>query len=183
LQIPIEKRFKEEGSNRHRYITVQFLNNPDKYLEYIEKPPPQLICREDDILFTRTGNTGQVITGIEGVYHNNFFKVAYDETKVRGDYLVQFLNWQPIQELIIERAGTTTIPDLNHGDFYSLPLFLPDLNEQDLISGILDGHIVSLKTDTSTLRKLYSLKTALMQDLLTGKKRVLPLLESEGLES
>ena len=31
--------------------------------------------------------------------------------------------------------------------------------------------------------KLCVLKTALMQDLLTGKKRVLSLLETEGLES
>ena len=31
--------------------------------------------------------------------------------------------------------------------------------------------------------KLRSLKTALMQDLLTGKKRVLSLLEAEGLVS
>ena len=179
LQIPIEKRFKEEGPNRHKYITVQYLNNPDKYLEYIEKPPFQLVCSEGDILFTRTGNTGQIITGVEGVYHNNFFKVAYDKTKVYGDYLVQFLNWQPIQELIRELAGTTTIPDLNHGDFYSLPLFLPQIDEQKLISELLRTQNADLSTESRKLAKLRSLKTALMQDLLTGKKRVTPLLDSE----
>jgi type I restriction enzyme S subunit len=178
LQIPIEKRFKEEGPNRHKYITVQYLNNPDKYLEYIEKPPFQLVCSEGDILFTRTGNTGQIITGVEGVYHNNFFKVAYDKTKVYGDYLVQFLNWQPIQELIRELAGTTTIPDLNHGDFYSLPLFLPQIDEQKLISELLRTQNADLSTESRKLAKLRSLKTALMQDLLTGKKRVTTLLEA-----
>ena len=178
LQIPIEKRFKEEGPNRYKYITVQYLNNPDKYLEYIEKPPFQLVCSEGDILFTRTGNTGQIITGVEGVYHNNFFKVAYDKTKVYGDYLVQFLNWQPIQELIRELAGTTTIPDLNHGDFYSLPLFLPQIDEQKLISELLRTQNADLSTESRKLAKLRSLKTALMQDLLTGKKRVTTLLEA-----
>ena len=37
-----------------------------------------------------------------------------------------------------------------------------------------------MKRSRKTLVKLRSLKTALMQDLLTGEKRVTPLLEAEA---
>jgi len=30
--------------------------------------------KKEDILMTRTGNTGIVVTDVEGVFHNNFFK-------------------------------------------------------------------------------------------------------------
>ena len=29
-------------------------------------------CDENDILMTRTGNTGQVVTDVKGAFHNNF---------------------------------------------------------------------------------------------------------------
>jgi type I restriction enzyme S subunit len=174
LQIPIEERFKEDGSSRYKYITVQYLNNPERYLEFIENPPPQLVCNIDDILFTRTGNTGQIITDVEGVYHNNFFKIAYDKKSVRKDYLIHFLNWQPIQDMIIELAGTTTIPDLNHGDFYALSLFLPESDEQKNIDIILAKQNVEIHAETFKLNKYKSLKSALMQVYLRARSASRP---------
>ncbi|MBF0353203.1 MAG: restriction endonuclease subunit S [SAR324 cluster bacterium] len=178
LQIAIEKRFKSEGPKRHKYITIQYLNNPEKNIEYIDTPPANLICKQDDVLFTRTGNTGQIVTGIEGVYHNNFFKIAFDKNKIIHDFLITFLCWEPIQEQIKELAGTTTIPDLNHGDFYALPLLLPDIVEQERLMGVLSKQITFVNSEIGNLKKLRSLKTALMQDLLTGKVRVTPLMEN-----
>jgi type I restriction enzyme S subunit len=172
-QIAISERKKEEGSNRFIYITVQYLNNPKKYLEYIENPPEGVICNNNDILFTRTGNTGQIVTDITGVYHNNFFKVAFDNKRITKQYLILYLNWEPIQDLIKELAGTTTIPDMKHKDFYGMPIFFPkDLNEQIKISQIIGSSTNQLKTFEKHLSKLQSIKTGLMQDLLSGKVRV-----------
>ncbi|MBU0995946.1 MAG: restriction endonuclease subunit S [Proteobacteria bacterium] len=183
LQIAIDKRFKSEGPNRYRYITIQYLNNPEKNTEYIENPSTNLVCKKDDILFTRTGNTGQIVTDNEGVFHNNFFKISFDKKKINRGFLVTFLCWNPIQELIAERAGTTTIPDLNHGDFYSLPLLLPDIDEQKNIQSFLSKQTALFNTEIDNLKKLRSLKAALMQDLLTGKKRVTPLMKNMGVRS
>lgn len=172
-QIAISNRKQEEGPNRLVYVTVQYLNNPKKYSEYIENPPEGVICEKDDILFTRTGNTGQIVTNIKGVFHNNFFKVSFDKEKVTKDYLVAYLNWNPIQDLIKELAGTTTIPDMKHGDFYEMPVFYPkDLNEQVKASNALKSASDYLDALHSDLVKLQSLKTGLMQDLLSGKVRV-----------
>jgi type I restriction enzyme S subunit len=73
LQIPISKRFRETGNNRYFYITVQFLKDSHLDKFYVENPPESSICNEDDIIVVRTGSTGQVITGVNGCFHNNFF--------------------------------------------------------------------------------------------------------------
>lgn len=52
-----------------------------------------------------------------------------------------------------------------------------DISEQEKIVKTLEANIYVLMEHQSQLSKLHSLKTALMQDLLTGKKRVTPLLE------
>ncbi len=176
-QIEISSRKKQEGENRFIYITVQYLNNPIKYLEYIENPPLGVISKHDDILFTRTGNTGQIVTNIVGVYHNNFFKVDFNKELITKDYLLLFLGWKPVQDLILELAGTTTIPDLKHRDFYSIPIFFPkDLKEQNEITEIISSSENVIQDYTIELNKLKSIKTGLMQDLLSGKKRVTHLI-------
>lgn len=173
FQISISKRKKYEGVNRFIYITVQYINNPERYAEYIENPPENVVCSEDDILFTRTGNTGQIVSGIKGVFHNNFFKVIFNDKEISREYLILYLNWKPVQDLIRELAGTTTIPDMNHGDFYEMPVFFPStLAEQKKIADIINKsneYIISYKDE---LLKLKSLKSGLMQDLLSGKVRV-----------
>jgi len=172
-QIAISSRKKEEGQNRFVYITVQYLNNPKKYLEYIENPPAEVISKYDDILFTRTGNTGQIVTHIVGVYHNNFFKVDFDKKLITKDYLLLFLQWKPVKDLILELAGTTTIPDLKHKDFYSIPIFFPKtLDEQNAITNSINKANEVVERYEAELSKLQSLKTGLMQDLLSGKVRV-----------
>jgi len=73
LQIPISSRQTYKTKNNYLYITIEFLkeNNGQKY--YVENPPTNTVCNKDSILMTRTGNTGQVVTGVAGVFHNNFF--------------------------------------------------------------------------------------------------------------
>lgn len=126
LQIPISERKKVYGVNCYKYITVQYLNGR-KEEEYIENPRPNVICVEDDVLMTRTGNTGMVITGVSGVFHNNFFLIDYDKRKLIKNYLIIFLNYPSIQADIINRATTSTIPDLNHGEFYKITVPLPPI--------------------------------------------------------
>lgn len=53
----------------------------------------------------------------------------------------------------------------------------PPKPEQSMIAEILDSNTSAVEEHLAELRKLHSLKTALMQDLLTGIKRVTPLLE------
>lgn len=179
LQIAIKQRFKESGENRYVYITVQYLNNKEANEEFIQSPDEDLICHPDDILFTRTGNTGQIITGVHGVFHNNFFRVDIDKDTLDKDFMVYFLNYEVTQQKIKDLAATTTIPDLKHSDFYSLGIKFPKLKtEQQKIAQILSSQDEKIEDIKNKLNKLKSLKASLMQDLLSGKVRVTKLMES-----
>ncbi|GAA7276688.1 hypothetical protein ID0507_08220 [Helicobacter pylori] len=172
LQIPISQRLKAPTEHAKFYITIQALNNRKEF-EYIKTYNESVVCHKDDILMTRTGNTGMVITNIEGVFHNNFFKINFDRTLINKDFLVYFLSLEQTQKTILKKAGTSTIPDLNHNDFYSLLIPLPPLNEQSTIADILsvlDKEIASLKNKK---RQFENIKKALNHDLMSAKIRVL----------
>ncbi|RKV02769.1 restriction endonuclease subunit S, partial [Helicobacter pylori] len=171
LQIPISQRLKAPTEHAKFYITIQALNNRKEF-EYIKTYNESVVCHKDDILMTRTGNTGMVITNIEGVFHNNFFKINFDRTLINKDFLVYFLSLEQTQKTILRKAGTSTIPDLNHNDFYSLLIPLPPLNEQIAIANILsdvDRYLYSL--DALILKK-EGVKKALSFELLSQRKRL-----------
>ena len=130
MQIAIKERHKENGPNRYKYLTVAYLNGR-KEEEYIESPRASVICSKDEILMIRTGNTGQVVTNVEGVFHNNFFKIDWDKKRLNKNYLVYFLSNPGIRRDLLKRASTTTIPDLSHGQFYDLNIIVPPLDLQN----------------------------------------------------
>ena len=153
LQIPISDRKTEDGKNRYFYITVQFLKgNEDKY--YIESPSQSVICDYDDILVTRTGSTGKIITGVKGCFHNNFFKVNCFNT-INKRYMFYVLNSKKMFDVLLRTASGGTVPDLPHNKFYriEIPVPYPDdleksLTEQQRIVDILD-HFDTLCNDIS----------------------------------
>lgn len=130
LQIPISKRLLYREDNCYEYITVAYLHG-SKEREYIKNPKETVICNKEDILMTRTGNTGMVITGVHGVFHNNFFLIDFDRYKFDKCFLVEYLNLEFIQLDIMRRAGSSTIPDLNHDEFYKINVYVPPLDLQN----------------------------------------------------
>lgn len=166
LQIAISSRHRRIAPNRYLYITIQYLNTL-KNPEYIEKPQSSVICSKEDILMTRTGNTGFVVTGVEGVFHNNFFKINYNKELLDKNYIIYFLKQEEIQKMILDKAGLTTIPDLSHGDFYSLPILLLKKYEQINISNILLDIDKKICLEDRFLKKYKQIKQGLMKKLLT----------------
>jgi len=113
LQIAISERSTENQSGSYFYITNEFLKADSGKKYYILNPPKSVICTEKDILMTRTGNTGQVVTNVSGVFHNNFFKVAYPEY-IDKVFLYNFLKLKSPQIAIKE--GLQSTPDINKFD-------------------------------------------------------------------
>ena len=139
LQIPISKRHKTIGADRYFYITVQFLKDSHNEKFFVENPPASSICEEDDIIVVRTGSTGQIVTGVKGCFHNNFFKVNFDKEKVNGRYLYYCLSSKEKQKEMKTRSGITTIPDLNHFMFLDMKIPLPDYSTQFGIAKVVDS--------------------------------------------
>ena len=170
LQIAIDQRQKHPSLKSKKYITIQYLND-GKSVEYINDYSESVCCERKDILMTRTGNTGMVITNVEGVFHNNFFKINFDRNKLDKDFIVFFLNQPSTQRRIMDKAGTSTIPDLNHNDFYSLSIPLPPtINEQKAIARVLTDTDALIQALEKKIAKKKLIKKGMMQKLLTPKE-------------
>ena len=164
LQIAIEQRHSHPSIKSKKYITIQSLGN--NIVEYINEYSPSVCCDIRDILMTRTGNTGIVVTGVKGVFHNNFFKVNYNDKLLNREYLLSFLRNPKTKKLILEKAGTSTIPDLNHKDFYSIQIPLPPLPEQIAIAAVLSDIDQLITSLTTLIAKKKQIKIGTMQKLL-----------------
>lgn len=174
LQIPQSDRLDQQTNGAVEYITIRSINagpeNTQK--EYIQSPSQRVICNRDDVLLARTGATGEVVTGVEGVFHNNFFKVSYDHS-IDKDFLVHLLQVRELKLHLLMLAGTTTIPDLNHGAFLSTKVPQPSLSEQKKIVAVLREKIARcdsvLRKNYDAIQLLRERRTALISAAVTGK--------------
>jgi type I restriction enzyme S subunit len=115
---------------------------------------------------TRTGNTGKVVTDVEGAFHNNFFKVSYPKSIAKG-FLYNFLKLPYIQKQIIRLAGTSTIPDLNHSDFYRIKIKFPSKLEQVKIATFLSLIDTRIQTQNKIIEGLKLSKQSLLKKIFT----------------
>ncbi len=177
LQIPIDKRLNTKEEDSLEYITIKSINNPSDAKQYILNPSKNVICFKDDILMARTGATGVPITGVEGVFHNNFFLIDYNRKTVEKMFLYYYLKSSLIYEYLLLVAGTTTIPDLNHDSFYSTPFFLFDKKEQIEITQYIEKESTRIDAKIFKAKKYINLlteyKTALISEVVTGKIKVI----------
>jgi len=171
LQIQIADRLLEQEKDSYFYITNEFLraNSDKKY--FVKNPSDSVLCNTEDILMTRTGNTGQVVTNVEGVFHNNFFRIKYPRSTINKDYLVSFLRLPSTQKTILRYAGTSTIPDLNHSDFYRIPFVYPPLPEQQKIASFLTAVDSKLEQLTTKKSLLEDYKKGVMQQIFSQELR------------
>jgi len=164
LQIAISERFTKPIENGYFYITNEFLKKNSEKQYFIKNPSASVICNKEDILMTRTGNTGQVVTGVEGAFHNNFFKIKFDSSCYK-DFLFYFLTSVKTQHIIMSLAGTSTIPDLNHGDFYKIEIDLPCIEEQQKIANYLSAIDVKIESVDQQIKNTQAFKKGLLQQM------------------
>ena len=171
LQIAISERLNSPLEGAYFYITNEFLRSNSLKSYWVKNPPKSSICSYEDILMTRTGNTGIVVTDVQGVFHNNFFKIKYRSNYFNKVWLVEYLRRNAIQKQILRYAGTSTIPDLNHKDFYRLPLLHPAIDEQTKIANLLS--VLNSKINLLTKKKeaLETYKKGLMQKIFSQELR------------
>lgn len=171
LQIAISDRYTEYKDGRYFYITNEFLKDNSEKKYYIENPVESVKCTEEDILMTRTGNTGKVVTNVSGAFHNNFFKINYDKEKINKNFLCEILTCFKTQKNILRLAGTSTIPDLNHSDFYSIRINLPSLEEQTKIANFLSNVDKIIEEQEGKVKDLELYKKGMMQKIFKQEIR------------
>ena len=100
---------------------------------------------------------------------------------INNGYLVWFLKSKINEHQMNLLIKGTTFIDINIADLRQINVLLPTQKEQDSIQIKLDKIQLIFRDYTVQLQKLQSIKTALMQDLLSGKKRVSNLIKENAL--
>lgn len=102
---------------------------------------------------------------------------------MEGRYLYWVLQSIKIQNSIKIEIKGTTYPEITLPALRNIIISVPSLKEQRNVSTLINKQFSTIRKLVELHNKLHSLKTALMQDLLTGKKRVTPLLEKTEVHS
>lgn len=173
-QIAQELRLEEQENKSKIYITIRYLNSKWEWIkEYILNPPKSVCCKKEDVIMARTWSTWQIVSGVEWVFHNNFFKINYNKKKVNNKYLVYYLEQKLIKNILLLKAGVTTIPDLNHDSFLETPFILHSYEKQEKIVIFLDKKTKKIDNHIKKVEeriKLYEeYKKSLIYNVVTGK--------------
>ncbi len=91
-------------------------------------------------------------------------------------FLLQTILSESGQRLIKDAMSGLAITRVTLEIINNFMMKVPPIQEQKKIGQFLAVQDELIKSEANKLAKLHSLKTALMQDLLTGKKRVTDLL-------
>jgi len=158
---------KENGINSVENLLRTKKSISDKYR--------RTLLLENDIVCNVRASVGDFnIVSAEYVNCNTTRGVARicPSNDVVNKYLVWFLkSYKNEKQMELLIKGTTFI-DINIGDLRKIWVLLPSKTEQELIADKLDKIQSSFHIYQTELSKLQSLKTGLMQDLLSGKVRV-----------
>lgn len=160
-------------------------------LVFISKTDNEMLSksclREGDLVTVRTGYPGTTSVIPRELDGSNCVDLVISRPKnevIRSNFLSIWVNSDNGKRQVLEGQGGLAQQHFNVGEMRTLLVKVPDISEQEKIERILILQSSVLEDLTRTLQKLLSLKTALMQDLLTGKKRVTDLLNDvEGVSS
>lgn len=137
----------------------------------------------NDLLFARQGATtgrnalaNQQVDGALINYH--IIRVSLDPTRCNPRFIEAMFNSWLITHQIEQSKGRGTREGINTQQITSLRFPGPEVAEQNRIAAILDETMIAIETMKDELTKIHLQKSGLMQDLLTGKISVAPLLES-----
>lgn len=144
------------------------------------------IVKTGDLLFARQGAT----TGRNALADDNangclinyhIIRVALDHDRCAPRFIEALFDSDSVTRQVNREKGRGTREGINTAQLKALQLKLPPVSEQRTISAILEGHDRRGANTQQLKVKLVRLKSGLMRDLLTGNKRVTPLLEEAGL--
>jgi len=132
---------------------------------------------KDDLVFARTGaSTGKtyLYNPKDGklVFAGFLIRVKVDSQKLHPQFLksytetTMYWNWVNIMSM---RSGQ---PGINGNEYSQLPILLPPLPEQTAIATILSDMDTEIEALEQKRDKYRALKQGMMQELLTGKTRL-----------
>lgn len=134
------------------------------------------VVSDDDILLATVRPNLQGFAKVkkehDGMIASTGFSVLTPKKQVSGDYLYHYLFSCHITGQINALVVGSNYPAINSSYVSGLKVYIPSYEEQVKIANVLNSADESLKKLERQLSDLQQEKKALMQQLLTGKRRV-----------
>lgn len=149
-----------------RYVTE------DTYLQWVRRGKPQV----GDIIFTREAPVGEagVLQDAEGIFLGQRTMMYRADTCLSDNYFLFYSLSSPFcQKQIEDFSNGGTVAHMRVPDCGEILINLPPFLEQKKIAQILSTWDKAISVTEKLLANSQQQKKALMQQLLTGKKRLL----------
>ena len=107
-----------------------------------------------------------------GILSPMYVVFSVDEKVLNSDYFLSWMSTNEANQRIISNAQGSVRDSVGFNVLCSFPFKLPPFDEQTAIAAILSDADREIQLQQNQLQHLKSEKSALMQQLLTGKRRV-----------
>lgn len=137
--------------------------------------------RPGDLLVCEGGDVGRAAIWEEQLDECYYQKALHRLRPVNGfstRLMLELLRYWMGRDVLFEYISKTSIAHFTQEKFASVPLPVPSTDEQSRLVSIVLAHKHRQEQEEGALKKLMEQKQGLMDDLLTGRVRVTPLLES-----
>ena len=150
-----------------------------QYVDLLEKEFQQFRIQPGDILFNRTnsaelvGKSGIVSSEQEAVFASYLVRLTLDLSRAVPDFVNYYLNDAPtLTRLRAMASRGVSQANINASKLKTLQIPLPPLPEQERMAsvlGALDARLGALAAEVARLEELFR---ALLEELLSGRRRV-----------
>jgi type I restriction enzyme S subunit len=136
------------------------------------------LARPGDLVFTQRGTLGQVSLVPDQPYERYLvsqsqMKLAVNRRTANPLFFYYVFSSAEQQEFIRQNTIQTGVPHINLGILRAIPVQRPSLAEQEAIAEALSDADALIESLEQLLAKKRQLKQGTMQELLTGKRRLL----------
>lgn len=179
-----------ENSGNNGGVPVIKMGNLDRgkiNTEKIEYLPQDCTYSEDDILkkgdlLFNTRNSLDLVGKVAiwnnellfAVYNSNILRLSFDTSYIHSNMYMNFVfnSHYGLSQLRKYATGTTSVAAIYSRDLYNMRIICPPLPEQQKIAETLSCWDFAIEKQTMLIKMLETRKRGLMQQLLTGKKRL-----------
>ena len=158
------------------YLSMEFLRGKDKPVNYVQPQENLLMVVEDDFLVLWDGaNAGEIMLAKNGYLSSTMAVIRFKKSLFNGAFFFYFL--KSLEKKLKDFSNGTTIPHFEPDVLTNENFGIPPITDQIAIATYLDAKTAQIDrivvTINSQIDKLKELRKTLINDVVTGKIKVI----------
>ncbi|SFF95630.1 type I restriction enzyme, S subunit [Salegentibacter agarivorans] len=169
LQCPVEEQYELKKEGLVRFVRIVDLTNNKELPRYISKPNSSHIIKDTDLFMVRYGSPGLLGYGFNGVIANNLFRLI-PKTSIFPKFFYHLFTYR--NDDVLNLSSSTTMAAISFRALNQMEIEYPSKKEQIETAEILSDMDKEIEQLEQRLAKYQNVKQGMMQQLLTGKIRL-----------